>query len=121
MIARYATADGTRTATHNKETNKLAVYEGLNLIAIIDVDENITPGAVWELIKNAEVPQVVKIAGHAIKMVSWNEANKRQPIVIVTCTCGDTFDDQALVNTPDDRAITMKSALSDFEIHAHFI
>lgn len=54
MARTLTTTDNSRTAEWDEERNTLTVFEGLSIIATLDVAEDITPGEIWVLIYAAE-------------------------------------------------------------------
>lgn len=53
----YTTKDGSRTAEHSVKYNTVTVIENGKIIATVDVAADVTPGEVWDIIKNASAEE----------------------------------------------------------------
>lgn len=87
----YRPTTGTRTAELDPARNTLTVFDGGTILVVITIEDDITPGQVWNLIATAEAPTTDEVNGYAVETVDATELVKGDRIVHTSPRGRETF------------------------------
>lgn len=82
---------GTRTAELDRVRKTLTVFDGGTILVVITVEDEVTPGQVWDMIATAEAPTADEVNGYAVETVDVTELVKGDRIVHTSRSGRETF------------------------------